>query len=123
LIFGDVPASGVYWNKELKSLIRIKFASALSDYELAEDYNLKQHFAEAVPGNVYFVCFSNVFLGLIDGRCLLFKKLSAVLGIEWHSATMKAFCENPRVFNFAEPLDVADLDLQACVKTMNIGTA
>jgi tetratricopeptide (TPR) repeat protein len=109
LVFGDSQESTTYWNTELKKLIMARFESALSPEEMSEQYCLKNAISQS-------------FEGLIDGKCLLFKKLSAEVGLQWQPATHHAFSENPKVYNFAHPLDEADLELQAVVKTMNIGT-
>ena len=91
LVFGDVPASDVYWNKELKTLIRNKFESALSDYELKEDYNLKKHFSDSIPG----IFFRHYYQVLLLNRTIRWK-MSFVQEIVSRIGTSMAFCNNER---------------------------
>ena len=76
---------------------------------MSESFDLRQRIVDSFPG-------------LIDGRCLLFKKVAIAAGLDFTPVAMTAFSENPKVFEFKLPFDETDLStFHVQVKQMNIG--
>lgn len=108
ILFGDNSLSNEEWNGALRQRVNSKFEYGLSEEELSDGYDLKKAFSCSV-GDV------------IDGKCLLFKKITEQCGFSFSPTTKEAFEENEAVYDFQRPLDETDLEaLDVRVKSMNI---
>ncbi|PRP86383.1 hypothetical protein PROFUN_05524 [Planoprotostelium fungivorum] len=108
ILFGDHSMSTEEWNGTLRQKVKNKFAFGLTDEELSEGYDFKAAFSASLPD-------------VIDGKCLLFKRITEQCGFSFSPTTKQAFEENEAVYRFQRPLDETDLEaLDVRVKSMNI---
>ena len=109
VLFGTSPESVSYWACELRQQVAQKFVGAFTEEE------------QATPGALRALVYDAQNEDGVPYICLLFRRISEIMGIKFSSEAVSSFSTNPMAFDSAAPFDVTQIEaLRPVVKHLNL---